>query len=199
LGYFFQNQPRKCLHPYCEDLNEGRPFKVLGIFLIGLWAGRKIISENLLGNVSLLRKIALWGICIGLPLNIFRTYIEFFKDGDGWDFTTTIVYAFGTVPLALGYAALLALQYQKNPAFLRLFEPVGKMALTNYISQTIIAITIFYGIGFGLAGKLGYTIIFGIALSVFILQIVISTLWLQKFKQGPVEWFWRWTTKGNDN
>jgi uncharacterized protein len=198
VTFFKTNLGNVCIR-IARILNEGRPFKVLGIFLIGLWAGRKIISENLLGNVSLLRKIALWGICIGLPLNIFRTYIEFFKDGDGWDFTTTIVYAFGTVPLALGYAALLALQYQKNPAFLRLFEPVGKMALTNYISQTIIAITIFYGIGFGLAGKLGYTIIFGIALSVFILQIVISTLWLQKFKQGPVEWFWRWATKGNDN
>jgi uncharacterized protein len=198
VTFFKTNLGNVCIR-IARILNEGRPFKVLGIFLIGLWSGRKIISENLLGNVSFLRKVALWGICIGLPLSAFRTYIEFFKDGGEWDFAATIAYAFGTVPLALGYAALLALQYHKNPGFLRLFEPVGKMALTNYISQTLISITIFYGIGFGFAGKFGFTVVLGIALVIFILQIVISTLWLRIFKQGPVEWFWRWAAKGNDD
>jgi uncharacterized protein len=179
-------------------LNEGRPFKVLGIFLIGLWSGRKIIHENLLGNVAFLKKVAIWGICIGLPLSTFRTYIEFFRDGqDGWDFIKTIAYAFGTVPLGLGMAALLALQYQKNPGFLRIFEPVGKMALTNYISQTLVSIALFYGIGFGLAGKFGFTIVLGIALLIYTLQIIISTIWLRNFRQGPIEWFWRYATKRN--
>lgn len=176
-------------------LDEGRPFKVLGIFLIGLWTGRKIIFENLLENTSLLRKIAIWGICIGLPLNFFRTYIEFFIFDDFWGFIKTITYALGTVPLGLGYAAALALWYCKKSNFLKIFEPVGKMALTNYLSQTLISIAIFYGIGFGLGGKLGFTLVLGIALLVFALQIIISALWLRKFRQGPVEWFWRWATR----
>jgi uncharacterized protein len=179
-------------------LDEGRPFKVLGIFLIGLWAGRKILSGALLENVAFLKKVAIWGVCIGLPLCIFRAYIEFFKEGHLWGFIKTVVYAFGTVPLALGYAALLALQYRKNRSFLKIFEPVGKMALTNYLLQTLISIMFFYGVGFGFAGKFGYTFIFAMALLVFSLQIVTSTLWLRRFKQGPIEWFWRYAVKGND-
>ena len=78
-----------------------------------------------------------------------------------------------------------------------IFEPVGKMALTNYLLQTLISITIFYGVGFGLAGKLGFTIVLGIGLAVFVFQIVASTVWLSKFSQGPIEWFWRRMTKAD--
>src|SRR5690606_11571961 len=105
---------------------------------------------------------------------------------DLWGFVKTITYAFGTVPLALGYASALALLYQKKPNSLSLFEPVGKMALTNYLLQTLISITMFYGIGFGLGGKLGFTLVLFIGLLIFALQIVFSTLWLRKFKQGPM-------------
>jgi uncharacterized protein len=175
-------------------LYDGRPFKVLGIFLIGLWTGRKILTENLLHNTPLLRKLAIYGIAIGLPLSVFRTYIEFYKHTDIWHFARAVAYAFGTVPLAIGYAAALALQYRKKSAFMVLFEPVGKMALTNYLMQTLLSITIFYGIGFGLAGKFGFTVVLGIALLVYIFQIIFSALWLSKFRQGPAEWFWRWAT-----
>jgi uncharacterized protein len=194
---FFKSNLCNVLVRIARILDDGRPFKVLGIFLVGLGAGRKIMTENLLGNVVLLRRIAVWGICVGLPLSVFRTYIEFYKPGVDWDFLRTVAYALGTVPLALAYASLLALQYRKNPAFLVFFEPVGKMALTNYISHTLISITIFYGIGFGLAGKFEFTIVLGIALVIFIFQIIFSTLWLKKFKQGPIEWFWRRAVKGN--
>ena len=178
-------------------LEEGRIFKVLGIFLIGLWVGRKILNEDLLNNVKFLKKVAFWGIIIGLPISTFRTYIEFFGGReDLWGFLKTVAYAFGTVPLALGIAALLALWYRKSPNGLNIFAPVGKMALSNYIFQTFIAVIIFYGIGFGFAGKFGFTVIMGIAILIFILQIIISKLWLQHYKFGPIEWVWRQLTYG---
>lgn len=175
-------------------LNEGRIFKVLGIFLIGLWAGRKILNENLLENTSFLNKVAFWGICLGLPISAFRAYIEFYaEDLEIWQLLYTISYALGTVPLAMGYAALLAIIYKKIP-FLNGFAFVGKMALSNYLFQTALAITIFYGIGFSFAGKLGFTVIIIIALSIYGLQVLFSKWWLKSHAFGPMEWLWRQLT-----
>ncbi|WP_417856384.1 DUF418 domain-containing protein [Xanthomarina gelatinilytica] len=178
-------------------LLEGRMFKVLGIFLIGLWTGRKILTEDLLNNIKFQKKVALYGICIGLPVSAFRSYIEFFSNQDlFWSFLNTLSYAFGTVPLAMGYTALLALMYKKKVKFLHWFAPVGKTALSNYIFQTFISITLFYGIGFNLAGKFGITVIMGITLLIFILQIFMSNWWLKHFRFGPLEWIWRQATYG---
>ena len=178
-------------------LNEGRVFKVMGIFLIGLWAGRKILKEDLLNNLKFLKKIALWGFSIGLPISTFRTYIDFFGGReDYWGFLNTTSYALGTVPLAMGLAASLALLYKKRPKLLNVFAPVGKTALSNYLFQTFIAITLFYGVGFGLAGKFGFTVIMAITVCIFIFQIVMSKWWLKHFRFGPIEWIWRQLTYG---
>jgi uncharacterized protein len=176
-------------------LMEGRIFKVLGIFLIGLWTGRKILNEDLLNNTKFLKRVAAWGICIGFPISTARTYIEFFSNHEPiWSFLNTLTYAFGTVPLAMGYAALLALLYRKDLKFLHWFAPVGKTALSNYIFQTFIGITIFYGIGFGYTGKFGLTVIMFITIAIFIFQIFMSAWWLKYFRFGPLEWIWRQLT-----
>jgi uncharacterized protein len=86
--------------------------------------------------------------------------------------------------------------FKKEVKFLHWFAPVGKTALSNYIFQTFISITIFYGIGFNLVGKLGITVIMGIALLIFILQIFMSNWWLKHFRFGPLEWVWRQLTYG---
>lgn len=173
-------------------LMEGRPFKVFGIFLIGIWFGRKIIHSNLLTNNALLKKIALYGFLVGIPISISRTFFEITNDGSlTSELLTTISYALGTVPLALGYFTGLALLYQKRKTFLNYFAPVGKMALSNYLFETLIAITIFYNIGFGMAGKFGFTIIIAIVIIIFICQIILSKLWLRHFRFGPIEWIWR--------
>lgn len=178
-------------------LNEGRIFKVLGIFLIGLWTGRRILNDDLLNNVSFLKKVALFGFIIGFPVSAFRTYIEFYMEQKPlWEFLNIITYTFGTVPLAMAYAALLALIYRKRKRLLDIFAPVGKMALSNYIFQTFIAVLLFYGIGFGFTGKFGYTLVMGIAIFIFIVQIIMSNLWLRYFRYGPFEWIWRQLTYG---
>lgn len=177
-------------------LDEGRIFKVLGVFLIGLVAGRKLLHDRLLDNTLFLKKIAKWGLMIGLPICAFRGYIEIYAThNDFWSLLKTITYALGTVPLALGYAALIALIYKKSELF-NWFIPIGKMAFTNYILQSIISITIFYGIGFGFAGKFGFTVIMFITIGVFICQVILSTIWLKRYRFGPLEWIWRQLTYG---
>ena len=176
-------------------LEVGRIFKVFGIFLIGLWAGRKILNEGLLSNIKFLKKIAFIGIGIGLPISIVRTYFVFFGGQSTMiSFLKTLNYALSTVPLALGYAALLAIIYYKKPAILNCIAPVGKMAFTNYLMQTAISIVIFYKLGFGFAGQFGFTVIMLIAISIFLLQVLFSTIWLKYFRFGPLEWIWRQLT-----
>lgn len=173
-------------------LKEGRAFKVLGIFLLGIFIGRRILSGTFFKNENQLRKIFVWGVIIGLPVSAFRTYIEFYQWGnESWDPIKHVSYFIGTVPLALGYVAGIALIWLKKPTSLSWFQPVGRMALSNYISQSIIGIALFYGVGFGLAGKLGFTLMFVAAILIFTFQIVISSWWLRHFQYGPLEWIWR--------
>jgi uncharacterized protein len=73
---------------------------------------------------------------------------------------------------------------------------VGQMAITNYLLQTVICTTLFYGYGFGLYGTIGGA--GGILLTVLIysMQIPMSVWWLKRFRFGPVEWLWRTLTYG---
>ncbi|MFT5844484.1 MAG: PAS domain-containing protein [Saprospiraceae bacterium] len=124
--------------------------------------------KKVLDNTSFFKKVAIWGICIGLPISIIRTCITYFSSHDEfWSLMKTLSYAFGTVPLAIAYVASLGLLYKKRITLLKLFAPVGKIALTNYLLQTLLATTLFYGIGFGFVGKFGYTLTIGIAVIEF--------------------------------
>lgn len=70
------------------------------------------------------------------------------------------------------------------------------MALTNYISQSLIGIGLFYGIGLGLGTTFGLIHIELTAIAVFLAQILLSLLWLRSFRFGPLEWLWRLLTYG---
>ncbi|MCZ2257248.1 DUF418 domain-containing protein [Sporosarcina sp. G11-34] len=108
---------------------------------------------------------------------------------------------FGGVILAAGYVGLLLL-FCTNPIFRRVFRPVGKagrMSLTTYITQSIVATTIFYSYGFGLYGKVDLITGTWIAVGVFILQVLFAELWLSKFRMGPLEWLWRRGTYGGNS
>jgi len=73
---------------------------------------------------------------------------------------------------------------------------VGRMAFSNYISQTIICTTIFYGYGFGLFARYDRFRLMGFVLAVWIVQLVVSPIWLKRFRFGPLEWLWRTLTYG---
>ena len=178
-------------------LLDGRFFKVLALFLIGIWAGRQILDKNILENRDLLKKITLWGFAVGLPVSIFRSVINYSSlSGDFWTFMSYITYACGVVPLACGYAAAIALFVLSRKRLFIWFAPVGRTALSNYIFQSFIAIIIFYGIGFGYAGKFSYSIVLAITIAIFLWQIAFSIVWLKYFRFGPIEWVWRQMTYG---
>jgi uncharacterized protein len=182
-------------------LASGRPFKVLAMFLLGLLIGRYRAWEHLDQHAPVLRRVLAWGMGIGLPACLGLAAL-----GDlprevlgGWrGVAESVLYAIGVAPLALAYAAGFVLLWRK-PTWqrrLRVFAPTGRMALTNYLTQTVIGITIFYGVGFGLGGRVGPTYFLPIVLAILVLQTTWSHWWLARYRFGPMEWVWRSLTYG---
>lgn len=171
--------------------------KVLAIMLVGLCAGRRLVSGALLEDRQLLRRVAIAGFAIGVPANFaygFTGGLE--QDEFGPVMTATVLYAIGVVPLGLAYAASFALLWQRARSRLGMFAAPGRMALTNYLSQSLLGIVIFYGIGFGLYQSLGPWQFTGVAVAIFAVQVGLSQLWLRHFAQGPMERLWRRLTYG---
>ena len=100
------------------------------------------------------------------------------------------------VPLALGYAALIiALSKLAWAKLLTVpLAAVGRMALTNYFSHTLLCTTFFYGYGLGYFAKIEYPQLWLVVLSVWAFNIIFSMLWLRFFRMGPFEWVWRCLT-----
>lgn len=193
-------QQTSFIYRYASLLNNNRIFKVLGMFLLGYYVGRNMIYANLQQYSSQLKKIRKWGFLIGIPANVV-VYIfegdEKYIHASTWGMADTISYALGVVPLALAIASTIALSWMNSKnSWLKIFAPVGQMALTNYLVQTVICSIIFYGAGFGLGQKIGLTYLFPIAVAVFGFQIIYSNIWLRHFNYGPVEWIWRQLTYG---
>ncbi len=185
---------------YADLLTTGRPLKVLAMFLLGLWVGRSGMLRDTEPWVPLLRRVRLVGCAVGLPAALVQALMEV-RPGpqdSPWKLLGAVGYALGVAPLALAYASHVALLWLRPDWRDRLVWaiPAGRMALTNYLTQTAIGITLFYGIGFGLMGKAGpvtWPIIAGVVVP---LQAAASWWWLGRFPFGPVEWLWRRATYG---
>lgn len=174
--------------------------KVLAIMLLGLLAGRRLVADKLLEDRTLLSRVALFGFLIGIPANIGYGLIGGLGQEDfPRALTATAFYAIGVVPLGLAYAASFVLLWPKARKILGLLAAPGRMALTNYLSQTILGIIIFYGIGFGLYRSLGPWEFSGVAVAIFAAQLIWSRLWLRYFAQGPMERLWRLGTYGRSS
>jgi uncharacterized protein len=101
--------------------------------------------------------------------------------------------AISRLPVMLGYIGLILLLY-KYHIFSRLFKSlaaVGKLALTHYISQTVISIFLFYGFGFALIGALERYQLGLLCIVIWVFQILFSLAWLKRYRMGPLEWLWR--------
>jgi len=104
----------------------------------------------------------------------------------------------GNMALCLGYlaAVVLAMTTQRGLRLLSPLAPVGRTALSNYIFQSLVCTTIFYGHGLGLYGRIGPSLNLLLVLAVFSVQLGLSAWWVRHFRFGPVEWVWRSLTYG---
>ncbi|GIO21655.1 DUF418 domain-containing protein [Oceanobacillus sp. J11TS1] len=163
------------------------PFIFLPLFLFGMYLARKRWFHDPLSYKPILKKM--WAITLVVFI-LFK--IGPYAFGNPLWFSLAQDNIGGTAS-ALFYLTSITLLWQKGffQKILRLLTPIGKMALTNYLLQSIISFWVFYGVGLGLYGEIRPIMQIGIAFIIFCLQIIGSKIWLQYFRFGPVEWLWR--------
>ena len=146
--------------------------RTIGLFLIGALAWRTGILQ------SPPRRLLSIGIpCTGLGAALILA---------GTD-------ALGAILLALGYGTVILgiANLARGKRLLGWAAPLGRMAFTNYLAQSLIFGWIFYGYGLGLFGRLGVASALAIGIAVYAGQVVFSAWWLRRYRYGPVEWLWR--------
>jgi uncharacterized protein len=184
----------------------------LALMIAGLAVGRSGILRNLRERQRMLWR-TLWISLIYLPIGIYvgrvleqwwpplKRWPLSIHDPNFWHPRIALIF----VPTILSqwaqaaiYACLMTFYTLRHPQarINRWLAAIGRMALTTYLTQSVVGVLIFYGYGLGLYGKVPYTPMFFLAVTIFALQIVASTWWLQRFQFGPVEWLWRSLTYG---
>jgi uncharacterized protein len=163
----------------------------LALFLLGMVAGRRQWLAGLTGREPMLRRLQWIGFPAGLAGSIA------YAVGGGNGNTLAVAASVTTAPLlAAAYVAtLLRIMHSPRTAAVRAaLAPAGRMALTNYLGQSVIGLIVFSGIGLGLAGTFSPLGLMVFVAAVFIAQLGLSALWLKGFRYGPVEWALRWLT-----
>jgi uncharacterized protein len=145
------------------------------------------------------RRFYLWmlglGYGVGLPLMVFDA-LELIRHSFSLEYHIhggLFYNVFGSLIVALGHVGLLMLIVQSGTLrwLTTRLAAVGRMALSNYLTHSLACTTLFYGYGFGLFGHVNRTGLAAIVLTIWIIQLLISPIWLKYFRFGPAEWLWR--------
>lgn len=157
-------------------------------------------------HLPLFRRLLWWGLVLGVVGNALFVFDSYAVEHDILDPASTLFAAtllpvnIGIPAMSLFYLSAIVLLFQRPRWQSRLLwlAPVGRMALTNYLVQTLFHLFIFYGygIGLGLMGRGGTSVCIPLSLAIFALQILYSRWWLARFRFGPAEWLWRTLTYG---
>jgi len=172
------------------------------MFLLGLYVGRRRILHEPSLHEPLIRRTCFWGIGLGIIAMSLERVLQF---AIGYElfrehliaplpqFVGDFAFAYGATALALGYAAgvVILARHERWRSLVDPLAAVGRMALSIYLTQTLMFSTLFYNYGFGQAGRIGPAMVLFYALVFFAIQILIANWWLQRFRYGPAEWLWR--------
>ncbi|HXW05242.1 MAG TPA: DUF418 domain-containing protein [Vicinamibacterales bacterium] len=177
--------------------------RILGIFLYGLYIWRQGYVQDVNAHLDWWRRVQRISFPIGLAGNAITAVAVHWTGVNPFQpslpMLTLLLIQSATVPaLSLFYASTIVLLYQ-DPVWRRRLHPfsyVGRMALTNYLLQSVICTTIFYSYGLGLAGTVGPLAALPLAVVVYGAQVPLSRWWLSRWPYGPVEWVWRRVTYG---
>lgn len=179
----------------------GRIYYTFGYFLTGLWLGQIGLFHEATKWLKVIKRTMLWllgllvlaGVLTGLtfsqaPQPVDFSHVLHVAGINFFDWTNIAI-----TGIILGGFILL---YHKNWWLPKLtfFAPYGRMALTNYVLQSVIGTFLFFGWGLGLIGQLRSVYLVLIAIVLIALQTWFSKYWLQHFRYGPLEWLWRSAT-----
>ena len=173
---------------------------LVAMFLLGTWFVRSGVMEHTGAHLPFFRTLAVYGLPVGIGVGLLGSLIAMSHTPgdryDGWGIAVGLS-TIGSLPACLGYVGLVVLMLHSKTALSRIavLGPLGRMALTNYLAQSLISATFFYGHAMGHWGMpRAQQVLF--VLVVYAGQIVFSYWWLAGFQYGPMEWLWRGFTYG---
>ncbi|AVQ81102.1 MULTISPECIES: DUF418 domain-containing protein [unclassified Variovorax] len=166
----------------------------LAMFLAGFIAGRRgLLLADAGAHRPLFKRLFFCGLLIGVPGAMFYA-LSTTRSGDGGREVVGLALGLLTAPfLTAAYASGLVLLFQapRGRALVAWLAPAGRMALSNYLLQSLVCAWIFLAYGLRLMGSVGPLASFGFAFSIFAVQLLLSRWWMQRFAYGPVEWLLR--------
>lgn len=159
---------------------------LMGLFLLGLAAGKSGVIMALAGRRDHLLRLGLMLALVGATMNVFLRYVV---EPEGF----WVMLKLESPIMALGYLMLIgaALAGPSMGWLRRLLAPLGRMTLTGYLTTAISGQALFYGWGLGLIGQVGTLGVLAIASVLYVALILLAHLWLRFFPFGPWEWLWR--------
>jgi uncharacterized protein len=174
---------------------------VLAMFLVGMVFARKKVFEDLGAKKVFFKRL----LIISLPFALFGNWLYVTYAGEAsyvmfdWNMVISLFgHALGGPAMTFVYISIIAHSYYKGylKKLTSAIAATGRMALTNYLMQSVIATTIFFSYGLGLYGKVNYWQGMILTVGIYFLQVLWSPLWLKTYKYGPMEWLWRTLTYG---
>ena len=179
--------------------------QVFARFILGLCVGRRNWARRTTELRPTLRRLLPWAIGIGVVGNGTAILIDHLQDWNVlgrdsfWVRAGAPVEEAGVLALALVYLGVLVLLFHRSAIWRRrlgYLAPAGRMALTNYLTQSVLYLVLLTGVGFGLYGDVGPAWCVALALIIFASQTAFSAWWLARYRFGPAEWVWRTLTYG---
>ena len=169
---------------------------VFAMFLLGLYAGRRRLLRDLQQHLPLLRRVLFAGLLIGAAFNgllAWAAYDSSWLPAGTWRVAPVAFRTIGAPALMSFYISglLLLMQWESWRQRLEPLAAVGRLALTNYLLQSVVSTLIFYGYGLGLYGEVSASFGLVVTVLIFLGQIRFSQGWLKRYRMGPVEWLWR--------
>jgi len=171
------------------------------LFLCGMWVWRAGIVQRLEEYRPVLRSVCAWCLPVGLIINIYVAAVNVVIPRDKvslWGWAAGVLWLPGSHILSAGYASGLALLFMHEDWRRRLlpFAAVGRMALTDYLMQSVVCTLFFYHYTTGLYGRVGPALGLVPTFILYGAQVVFSNWWLKRYRFGPMEWLWRGMTYG---
>lgn len=180
--------------------------QIFARFLLGFYVGRRQLIGRLPDYLPVLRRALPWlavVAIVGNGVGLVHRWLEHERGieltASWWTVATIPVAEAGVLALSGVYVCAVCLLFFRRPSWkarLSRLAPVGRMALTNYLTHSVLYLLLFTGAGLGLLGSVGPTVCLVLSVAIFLSQIALSGWWLRRYRFGPGEWAWRTLTYG---
>ena len=204
INIYAHGTARQILAQNWVEWKQSLPFTLFaiyaaGLFLLGMWVWRAGIVQRLEEYKPILKRVCLWCVSLGLPVNIFVAIVKAVVPPGTvslWAWLAGVLWLPGSHILSAGYVSGLALLFLKADwrRILLPFAAVGRMALTDYLMQSVLCTLFFYHYTTGLYGRIGPALGLLPTFILYAAQVAFSNWWLKRYRFGPMEWLWRGMT-----